>query len=195
MPSLGSWSRYSVIALITFHSSFFTVLAVPEVLPKHIASHFCQLFINDGEEILPLSYHARRILSPDDSLTVEQLFTSYIFQQDNWQVLRIFPHQSDDDTVNWYAPADDLPASLGTEHQKYIREVLPRLQREITAGNWPVVDDCIDKMIRYQCKYGGKSAQTSTVPTYFLYIFALFLAIFWLFTRLFVTLRPKRNKQ
>lgn len=186
---------YIIVLALLLSAGSVSVKAASDIIPKEQAVHFCQLLINDGQSIMPLSAHARRMLTSTDSLTVEQMFTSYIFQQDNWQVLRIFPHLSDDGTVNWYAPADELPASLGTEHQKYIREVLPRLQREIIAENWPVVEDCIDKMIQYQCKYGGESVQTSAVPTYFLYILALFLAIIWLFTRLFVTLHPKRKKQ
>ena len=148
-------SRLILLLTLFFPTGSVIVTATPKVIPQKQAAHFCQLFINDGKDIFPLSYHAHRVLTPTDSLRAEQQFISYLFLHDNWQVLRIFPHLADDGTVNWYAPADDLPASLGTEHQKYIREVLPRLQREIVAENWPVVDDCIDKMIRYQCQFGG----------------------------------------
>ena len=173
-------SHFILLLALLFSAGSVSVAATPAIMPKEQAAHFCQLFIKDGTAIYPLSYQAHRILTPHDSLTVEQMFVSYIFQQDNWQALRIFPHLADDGTVSWFAPVDNLPASLGSEHQKYIREVLPRLQREIAAENWPVVDDCIDKMIRYQCKYGGESVQTSAVPTYFFYLLALFLAFFLL---------------
>ena len=188
-------SYFTLLLALLLSAGPVAIKATPKNIPQAQAAHFCQLLINDDGEIYPLSYQAHRLLTPSDSLTVEQLFMSYIFVQDNWQVLRIFPHQADNGTVNWYAPIDALPATLDTEHQKYIREVLPRLQREIMAGNWPVVDDYIDKMIQYQCKYGGKSVQTSSIPTYLIYIFALFLAFFWLFTRLFVTLRPKKEQR
>lgn len=167
-------SRFTLLALLLSAGSV-AVKAVPKTIPQAQAAHFCQLLINDDGKIYPLSYQAHHLLTPSDSLTVEQLFMTFIFHDDNWQVLRLFPHTADDGAVNWYAPIDVLPTSLGTEHQKYIREVLPRLQREVMAGNWPVVDDCIDKMIRYQCKYGGQSAQTSSFSTYLFYVFVVFL--------------------
>jgi len=163
------------------HPSPLTSLAAAEVIPKQTAARFCLLFINDNGNIYPLSYQARRLMSPDSHLhstdsclqTPEQLFTSYIFQQDNWQVLRLFPHLADDGSVSWYAPADNLPTSLGPEHQKYIREVLPRLKAEMQAGHWQTVNAYIDKMIKYQCQFGGKSRNTSPNPTLILIISTL----------------------
>lgn len=125
------------------------------------ARHFCRLLLNDGTTISPLSYHAQRLLVPNDSMTVEQQFMSYVFYNDNWQSLRLFPHRQADGTINWYAPADKLPASIGLEHQKYIREVFPRMQQEIEAGNWNTVDAYIDRMIEYQCTFGSATPTTN----------------------------------
>ena len=98
---------------------------------------------------------------PNDSMTVEHQFMSYVFYNDNWQSLRLFPHRQADGTVNWYSPADELPASIGLEHQKYIREVFPRMQQEIEAGNWNTVDAYIDRMIEYQCTFGSATPTTN----------------------------------
>lgn len=155
-----------------------SLLSAPVVLPREQATHFCQLLINDGNSVSPLSVHARRLMVPNDSLTAEQLFTAYLFQQDNWQMLRIFPHLADDGTVNWYAPADELTASLDTEHQKYIREVLPRLQQEIMAGHWETVDACIDRMIQYQCQFGSSDSRPQPQSTAIILIFLAFAALF-----------------
>ena len=57
--------------------------------------------------------------------------------------------------VSWYSAADKLPASMSSEHQKYIREVFPRLIAEVEAGHWSTVDAYIDRMIQYQCQFGG----------------------------------------
>ena len=122
-------------------------------VPQAQAKHFCQLMLSDESGLYPLGIHARRILSSTDSLTAEQQFTSFVFYQDNWQSLRLFPHAAEDGSVTWYAAADALPASLGVEHQKYIREVLPRLQREMEAGHWQTVDSCLDRMITYQVRF------------------------------------------
>jgi len=155
-------------------SDIFTSQASPGVMPRQQAAHFCQLLINDGQGISPLSAHARRIMTPGDSLTAEQQLTVYIFQMRNWESLRIFPHLSADGSVCWYAPADELPASLHPEHQKYIHEVLPRLRQEMMAGHWESVDSCIDRMLCYQCQFGG-TAQASQ-PSLFM-IISIFLAI------------------
>ena len=129
--------------------------AVGETIPSAQAAHFCRLLLYDGETIMPMSVHARKLMSATDSLTAEQLFTSYVFYRDNWQALRIFPHAAADGTVAWYSPADS-PASLDSEHQKYIHEVMPRLRQEILAGNWQTVDAYIDRMIQYQCRFGSE---------------------------------------
>jgi hypothetical protein len=157
-------------------------------IPQAQAAHFCRLFICDETGIYPLGYHARRILTPNDSLTAEQQFTSFVFYQDNWQALRLFPHQGTDGKVVWYAPSEKLPASLGSEHQKYIQEVFPRLVSEAEAGHWETVDAYIDRMIQYQCTFAV--TQKESTPTiammagvlvFFAYIFliALFPKLTW----------------
>ena len=135
-------------------------------IPQAQAKHFCQLFISDESGLYPLGYHAQRTLSSKDSLTAEQQFTSFIFYNDNWQTLRLFPHAEADGTVTWYAPAESLPASLGKEHQKYIREVMPRLQQEMEAGHWQTVDDYIDRMITYQCRFSQPPPQPTSLQPY-----------------------------
>ena len=117
--------------------------------------------------------------------TAEQVFTGLIFFYNDWtnelmpysngkaikrasgnegrmlmeelhsgQTLRLFPHVMKRH-VTWYAPTDLLPASIGSEHQKYIREVFSRLNALIQTGNWKSVDTFIDRMIRYQCQFGS----------------------------------------
>lgn len=153
------------------------------------ASHFCQLLINDGESIMPLSAHAKKVVEPNDSMTNEQLFVKFLMQDDNWQSLCLFPHQEDNGTIVWYAPADALPASLGAEHQKYIREVFPRLQQEIETGNWENVDAYIDMMLKYQCQFGGtqlaSSASSGTIIGIFLFISVLIILCRTIFFRTF----------
>lgn len=154
----------------------------PRVLPQKQAAHFCRLLVNDGDgHIYPLSIYAHRLtmlLYHDDHYGVysaEQVFTGLIFFYDDWQqermpfsngqgrmlmeelhsgqTLRLFPHVTQKKTT-WYAPTDLLPASLDTEHQKYIREVFSRLNALVQSGNWKSVDSFIDRMIQYQCRFG-----------------------------------------
>ncbi len=148
---------------------------VTETIPKAQAEHFCQLLINDGNSIAPLSYHARSNMTQTDSLTAKQLFAGFIFFQDNWKTMRFFPHAGEDGTVTWYAPTDLLPSTLSSEHQKYIHEVFPRLSNEIQAANWEAVDAYIEKMIEYQCKYGGGEAANTIEPSHLIGMIVLFL--------------------
>lgn len=176
-----------------------SVMADPPIIPKAQAARFCQLFLYDGHNIMPLSHHARRLMKPNSrllpadssQLTSEQMFATYVLYQDNWRSLRLFPHLATDGTVSWYAPADNIPESVGEEHQKYIREVLPRLKAEVQAGHWQAVDAYIDKMIEYQCQFGGKSCNTSGNPTLFLIIGALLLLGYLFFRTFAVGLRNR----
>ena len=155
----------------------------PRVLPQKQAAHFCRLLVNDGEgSIYPLSVYARRLtmlLCHDDhygTFSAEQVFTGLIFFYDDWQqermpfsngqgrmlmeelhsgqTLRLFPHVIRK-KVTWYAPTDPLPVSLNSEHQKYIREVFSRLNALVQSGKWKAVDEFIDRMIQYQCRFGA----------------------------------------
>ena len=167
--------RGILLVLFTLHFSLFTS-AKPLVLPQKQAAHFCQLFVSDGGSLLPLSVHARRAIQPDDSLSVEQIFAGYVLLADGWQTMRLFPYQ-EDGVVSWYSATDELPASIGSEHQKYIREVFPRLVAEVQAGHWQTVDAYIDRMIQYQCQFGGQKLPLRPSPSAIIGIFFLFLAL------------------
>ena len=144
---------------------------------KAFSSHLCQLLVSDGETVMPLTAYARRVVQPTDSLTSEQIFAELLLRDANWQSLRFFPHRQDDGTVTWYAPADDLPASLDTEHQKYIREVFPRLVAVVQAQDWATANAYIDRMVQYQCLFGGSKQDAQPQPialaTIALLLFAL----------------------
>ncbi len=158
--------------------------AAPRVLPQKQAARFCRLLVNDGDgHIYPLSVYARRLtmlLCHDTrygSYSAEQVFTGLIFYYDDWvaerlpysngegrqlmeelhsgHTLRLFPHAAKA-RVDWYAPTDQLPAAIGAEHQKYIREAFPRLNALVQANDWHNVDTFIDRMIRYQCQFGAR---------------------------------------
>ena len=109
------------------------------------------------------------------SYSAEQVFSGLIFYYDDWvaerlpysngegrqlmeelhsgHTLRLFPHVAAG-RATWYAPTDRLPASLGTEHQKYISGAFLRLNALVQANDWKAVDAFIDRMIRYQCRFG-----------------------------------------
>ena len=151
--------------------------AAPLVIPQQQAAHFCQLLVSDGSSLSTLSRQAHRMAKPDDSLSVEQIFAGYVLLADGWQTMRLFPHQ-EDDVVSWYSATDELPASIGSEHQKYIREVFPRLVAEVQAGDWEMVDAYIDRMIQYQCQFGSKKLPPRPSSAAIIGIFLLFFASF-----------------
>ena len=164
-----------LLALFTLHCSLFTS-ARPLVLPERTAAHFCQLFVSDDSSISTLSRRAHQMIQTDDSLSVEQIFAGYILLADGWQTMRLFPHQ-EDGVVLWYSATDELPASIDSEHQKYIREVFPRLVAEVQAGDWETVDAYIDRMIQYQCQFGGQKLPPRPSSAAIIGIFLLFLAL------------------
>lgn len=139
------------------------------VLPESQSAHFCQLLVSSNEGLLPLSAYAPPSAPEgterEDSGASKQILVDYLLHDRNWQLLRIFPHRQADGSVVWYAPADELPPQMDAEHQKYIRQVLPRLIAEAEAGHWQTVDAYIDRMIRYQCQFGGSKQPAPPSPT------------------------------
>ena len=85
--------------------------------PQTLAKHFCRLLVCDNDHrVMPLSAFIRQQTPlSDDSLTIEQLFTTYVFDYQGWQTLRIFPHQAADGTIRWYAPTDPLPKDMSVK--------------------------------------------------------------------------------
>ena len=164
--------------LFTIHFSLITS-ARPSVLPQKQAAHFCQLFVSESSSLSTLSRRAHQMIPADDSLSVEQIFAGYVLLADGWQTMRLFPHQ-EDGVVSWYSATDELPASIDAEHQKYIREVFPRLVSEVQLGNWSTVDAYIDRMIQYQCQFGGSKLPARPSSAALIGIFLLFLALIFL---------------
>jgi hypothetical protein len=192
MPSLSLSSRYKYALLALLMAGPHSVFSTPLVMPQAQAAHFCQLFVSerlrvgDGtsgmeSSVSTLSFRARKMIQPDDSLSVEQIFAGYILLADGWQTMRLFPHQ-ENGAVSWYSAADELPSSMSSEHQKYIREVFPRLVAEVQAGHWSTVDAYIDRMIQYQCQFGGSKLPPRPLSAAIIGIFLLFFASFLLKT-------------
>ena len=150
--------------------------AAPLVIPQQQAAHFCQLFVSKSSSLSTLSRRAHQMIHPDDSLSVEQIFAGYVLLADGWQTMRLFPHQ-ENGAVSWYSATDELPASIDSEHQKYIREVFPRLVAEVQLGNWSTVDAYIDRMIQYQCQFGSKKLPPRPSSAAIIGIFLLFPAL------------------
>ena len=223
MPSLSLSNRYKIVnseqlivnsgrlllLLFTIHyscvpsvaseqsSSALFTMAKPSVLPEKTAAHFCQLFASEGTSVSTLSVQAGRMLQADDSLSAEQIIAGYVLLADGWQTMRLFPHQ-EDGVVSWYSATDELPASIGSEHQKYIREVFPRLVAEVQAGHWSTVDAYIDRMIQYQCQFGGQELPPRPSSTVIIGIFLLFFVSFLIknlfFQRKTVSLQTNSEK-
>ena len=189
--SLSKVFKYALLALLI--AGPHCVSAKPLVLPRHTAQHFCQLLISDGTSVSPLSVHAHKTIQPEDSLSVEQIFAGYILLADGWQTMCVFPHQEQGKVV-WYSATSELPSTMDAEHQKYIRQVFPRLIAEVQAANWHAVDEYIDRMLQYQCQFGGNQV-VNAVSSSFLVVVGLIFVVVILVSRFFyVLLSPKRKK-
>ncbi len=180
---------------------FFTIIGVATValvmsaaerklsaLPQATAAHFCQLLVCDNNgRVMSLNSYIRQQQQAisSDSLSIAQSFCTYIFQYGGWQSLRIFPHSTPDGRISWHAAEESLPLTIDAEHQRYIREVFPRILTEIEAGNWTQVDAYITRMLEYQTTFASPTpikkddGTLPSVPSPALLVlpFILFLAL------------------
>ena len=177
MPSLSLSSRYKIVLALLFIAGSASLSASPLVIPQKQAAHFCQLLVSEGPSVSTLALRAHQMMPPDDSLSVEQIFAGYVLLADGWQTMRLFPHQAAG-MISWYSATDALPASMDSEHQKYIREVFPHLVAEVQAGHWTTVDAYIDRMIQYQCQFGGSPLPTQPSSSTIIGLFLLFFFLF-----------------
>ena len=178
MPSLSLSSRYKIVLALLFIAGSASLSASPLVIPQKQAAHFCQLLVSEGPSVSTLALRAHQMMPPDDSLSVEQIFAGYVLLADGWQTMRLFPYQ-EDGMISWYSATDELPASIDSEHQKYISEVFPRLIAEVQSGDWKTVDAYIDRMIQYQCQFGGQKLPLRPSPSVIIGIYLLFFAFFF----------------
>ena len=183
--------KYALLALL-LAGPHCVLSAKPIVLPRETARHFCQLLVFDGSAVSTLSQHGHQMMQADDSLSVDQIFAGYVLLADNWQTVRIFPHQQDGQ-VSWYSATDVLPASMDSEHQKYIREVFPRLIEQVRAGDWQTVDAFIDKMLQYQSKFGSQQVSSPVSSTFLVVVALIFVAVILVSRFFYVLLSPKRK--
>ena len=155
MTAIRIYRLCGLLALL-FWAGPVSYAATLSPIPQQQAKRFCRLLVCDNNNrIVPISVFIRQQSQQHtDSLTIEQLFLFYVVNYQGWQTLRIFPHEAAHGVV-WYAPTDALPQDMSEEHRKYIHEVFPRLISEIEAGNWETVDAYIDRMLQYQCQFGG----------------------------------------
>lgn len=171
-----------LILILSFATIVLSSSAHQAVLPQATAARFCQLLVCDNDEqLLSLTAFLRKNpLEANDSLTTEQLFCDYIFHYGGWQTLRIFPYR-DGHQAHWYAATSTLPEDMPEEHQRYIQEVLLRMQKEVDAEEWITVDAYIDRLLRYQHEFGPVSTTTHTtslpVPLLLMVLVVLFLSI------------------
>lgn len=127
----------------------------------------------------------------EDSLSIEQIFVGFILQDANWQGMRFFPHHTANG-VMWYSAADELPVSMSAEHQKYIHEVFPRMIAQAETGNWDSFDAYIDKMLQYQCQFGGSQAVSAALPSHLVSIAIFFIVVVLVSRFLFVLLHARK---
>ena len=159
--------------------------AANAVVPQATAARFCQLLVCDTDNsIISLqAFLSKNPLEASDSLTVEQLFFDYVFHYGGWQTLRVFPYYDGESTC-WYASTSELPQSMPSEHQRYMQEVFVRMQSEVDAAQWTVVDEYITRLLQYQRQFGPVAPVTrsASLPVSLIasLIFIVFLSIpFW----------------
>ena len=197
-----------MLALLVAGSA--SVFAAPRALPQEQAAHFCRLMVYDGEgKVYPLSTYANHLVTmlcgqtSYEGFTAEQVFTGLIFYYDDWirqpfiltadaerqtlvhelhsgATMRIFPHRTGG-VLTWHSPTETLPATIDAEHRRYMKEVFTRMNAEAAAQNWTAVDAYTDRMMEYQCRFGGSRLAAPPTSTTVVALFALFLAVIFVF--------------
>ena len=189
MPSFVSCKAFRIAALALLLAG--PVLAAPRTLPRQQAAHFCRLMVSDGEgSVYPLSVYAANLTQflfgtkDYGEYSAQQVLTGYIFyyedlaqeplaSRDGFEflaelhsgsTLRLFPHRQDKGKTTWYAPTSHIPENVPEEHRRYMHDVFTRLNGEVQAGKWKTVDAYIDRMIQYQCQYGGTKPSSAPFP-------------------------------
>ena len=74
-------------------------------------------------------------------------------------LLKIFPNTQKGKTT-WYAPTEDLPATIDYAHQQFIQTVFTILYDDAEAKKFSQMDEIVGKMLKYQQKNGGTSLPT-----------------------------------
>ena len=117
-----------------------------------------------------------------DGYTPVQVLAGFIFYYDQWAAspivrakvkhpeereylltaihtgrpLRLFPY-TDRGHIIWYAPTDELPATMDPEHRRYMRELFTLLNGAVQDADWDVVDRNLERLQQYQHTFGGTS--------------------------------------
>jgi hypothetical protein len=153
--------------------------AANAVVPQATAARFCQLLVCDTDErIISLqAFLSKNPVGSSDSLTTEQLFFDYVFHYGGWQTLCIFPY-CDGQQAHWYAAGSELPQQMPTEHRRYMQEVFVRMQAEVDAERWDVVDAYIDRLLQYQRQFGPVASEPRSASLPISLITALFFVLF-----------------
>lgn len=75
--------------------------------------------------------------------------------------LKIFPVTENGKTT-WYSPTDKVPQSIPQDQRTYIANVFSLLYQEALSGNNKRIEDIVEKMCKYQKKFGGNSLPSDT---------------------------------
>lgn len=80
-----------------------------------------------------------------------------IMQVSRGEKMRLFPYEG-----KWYAPTDSLPDTMESERKSYFQNALLILKSYITDNQSENTDDMMQKMMRYQQKYGANDIPAPT---------------------------------
>lgn len=75
------------------------------------------------------------------------------------KLMKLFPYTKGSTT--WYAPTDKLPDYIPEEQKQYIQDIFSLLYEDALAANYGQFDEIVQKMQKYQKRYGAKSVPSS----------------------------------
>lgn len=93
---------------------------------------------------------SKQVLDTDDRLML-------LMQVMQGAPMQIFPYTNAEGKVLWYAPVSKLPGEMPKAQQQYVRTILSLCRQLAEEGKTAEVNELLDKMLKYQHRYGSGS--------------------------------------
>lgn len=176
----------SLMLLMTIGSQ---AMAAPTTVPMLTAEKLGKLNILYNDRICPLQTYALDFTKKlhgkthYENLTAEQVLAGYLFFADEWESvpltkqtddrewaiyylqhglsLKVFPC-TQEETTHWYAPADPIDTlSVSAESKVLITSFFDVLYGAVSAGDYELANQYLDRLLDYQRQNGGASIPSS----------------------------------
>lgn len=140
--------------IITLCLILASVAKAENVLPKHIAEQFGELYV----------YHNGRVTSIQAMTGTTHRQTELMELFKSGQTLHLFPIADENNNIRWYSQAEVLPLNISDEEWTFVKKVQSYMQEMAFTEDYESLSEVLAKTKTYQMKNGG-----DTLPSSFVY--------------------------